>query len=150
MLKSKGCVAASQNNLETIERRWHRPRVRLLWHYSRFICSINHNMHYHDYHQIPDFHPCICILHGKNTMDGISKYKCPRNKLLYSTEAINCFLLTQWMLDVTDKGIINHVLAYSNSANAKQFSYRHFVVLWRPQLRNVLGLKLMMPCKIRG
>ena len=33
------------------------------------------------------------------------------------------------MLDVTDKGIINHVLAYSNSANAKQFSYWLFVVL---------------------
>ena len=71
----------------------------------------------------------FCIHHGKNTMEGISKYKCPRNKLLYSTEAINCFLLTQWMLDVTDKGIINHVLAYSNSANAKQFSYWLFVVL---------------------
>ena len=66
--------------------------------------------------------PYICILHGNNTIESISKYKCPRNKLLYSTEAINCFLLTQWMLDVTDKGIINHVLAYSNSANAKQFS----------------------------
>ena len=94
--------------------------------------------------------PYICILHGKNTMEGISKYKCPRNKLLYSTEAINCFLLTQWMLDVTDKGIINHVLAYSNSANAKQFSYWLFVVLWRPQLQNVVGLKLLMLCKIRG
>ena len=99
---------------------------------------------------IVGFRPYICILHGKNTMEGISKYKCPRNKLLYSTEAINCFLLTQWMLDVTDKGIINQVLAYSNSANAKQFSYRLFVVLWRPQLRNGLGLKLMIPCKIRG
>ena len=96
------------------------------------------------------FRSYICILHGKNTMEGISKYKCPRNKLLYSTEAINCFLLTQWMLDVTDKGIINHVLAYSNSANAKQFSYWLFVVLWRPQLQNVLGSKLMMFCKIRG
>ena len=71
--------------------------------------------------------PYICILHGKNTMEAISKYKCPRNKLLYSTEAINCFLLTQWMLDVTDKGIINHVLAYSNSANAKQFSRGFFM-----------------------
>ena len=92
----------------------------------------------------------FCILYGKNTMEGISKYKCPRNKLLYSTEAINCFLLTQWMLDVTDKGIINHVLAYSNSANAKQFSYWLFVVLWRPQLQNLLGLKLLIICKIRG
>ena len=96
------------------------------------------------------YRPYICILHGKNTMEGISKYKCPRNKLLYSTEAINCFLLTQWMLDVTDKGIINHVLAYSNSANAKQFSYWLFVVLWRPQLQNVLGLRLLIICKIRG
>ena len=96
------------------------------------------------------FRPYICILHGKTTMEGISKYKCPRNKLLYSTEAINCFLLTQWMLDVTDKGIINHVLAYSNSANAKQFSYWLFVGFWRPQLQNILGLNLMMLCKIKG
>ena len=41
------------------------------------------------------FRAYLCILHGKNTIEGISKYKCPRNKLLYSTEAINCFLLTQ-------------------------------------------------------
>ena len=28
------------------------------------------------------------------------------------------------MLDVTDKGIINQVVAYSNSTNAKQFLFR--------------------------
>ena len=61
------------------------------------------------------------------------------------------FLLTQWMLDVTDKGTINQVLTYSNSANANGF-IEAFEIFWnlleRDWYRDIQYFRIYYLCKI--